>query len=63
MKYKIQSNRSIPEKKKITRTKKSEIKHKVIGTKDAENSKELGTIPTKFQFDDDYDNWFPWETY
>lgn len=62
MKFKVQPNRTIPEKKKILSVKKPVLNPREKDVKDKDGIKE-GSIPTKFQFDDDYDNWFPWETY
>lgn len=62
MKFKVQPNRTMSEKKKIVSVKKPVPAFKEKEVKDKDFVKE-GSIPTKFQFDDDYDNWFPWETY
>jgi hypothetical protein len=58
MKLKVIPNRTIPEKKKSTKNKSV-----VDSLKQPEKTqiKESGIVPTKFQYDDDFDNWFPWE--
>ncbi len=43
--------------------KKPVLKEQEAGKPVAGDQKESGRIPTRFQPDDDYDNWFPWETY
>ncbi len=63
MEYKVLPNRSIPEKKKSKDKKSTSLKEVKYVPVDSKDQSSQGTIPTKFQFDDDYDNWFPWETY
>jgi hypothetical protein len=64
MKLKVVPNRTIPEKKKSTKNKTVVDKIKSLNLdKDKSIREDIGTVPTKFQYDDDFDNWFPWETH
>jgi hypothetical protein len=63
MKYKVLPNRTISDKKKGSDKKKVILKEQEMDKSSLDAQKESGRIPTKFQVDDDYDNWFPWETY
>ena len=62
MRLKTMPNRTIAEKKKpsvdkfVVNNLKSADQKNVIQIKE-----DNGTVPTKFQYDDDFDNWFPWE--
>jgi hypothetical protein len=62
MKYKIIPNRTIPEKKVSVNNKKKLSKSNESETLDSKIRKDHGTVPTRFQYDDDFDNWFPWES-
>ena len=62
MKYKIIPNRTIPEKKVSVNNKKKLSKSDESETLDSKIHKDNGTVPTRFQYDDDFDNWFPWES-
>jgi len=63
MKYKVLPNRTISGKKRESDKKKPVLKEQEAEKPVAGDQKESGRIPTRFQPDDDYDNWFPWETY
>lgn len=63
MKYKVLPNRTISDKKKGSDKKKVILKEQEMDKSSLDTPKESGRIPTKFQVDDNYDNWFPWETY
>jgi hypothetical protein len=60
MKLKTAPNRTTSERKKSTKNKKSANKLKSF---DKTPIKEAETVPTKFHYDDEFDNWFPWETH
>jgi hypothetical protein len=60
MKLKVIPNRTISEKKKSPKNKSVVDKLK---KPDKTPIKESGIVPTKFQYNDDFDNWFPWETH
>lgn len=64
MKLKVIPNRTIPGKKKSTKNKTVVDNLKSLNHETAKSIKEnnIGTVPTKFQYDDDFDNWFPWES-
>ena len=64
MKLKVIPNRTIPGKKKSTKNKTVVDKLKSLNHETEKSIKEnnIGTVPTKFQYDDDFDNWFPWES-
>jgi hypothetical protein len=64
MKMKIMPNRTISDKKKSTKNKT--VVDKIKSIKFDQNSQHevnenAGSVPTRFQYDDDFDNWFPWE--
>lgn len=64
MKLKIIPNRTISDKKKSTKNKT--VVDKIKSVKFDMDSHQgvnvnTGSIPAKFQYDDDFDNWFPWE--
>lgn len=64
MKLKVIPNRTIPGKKKSTKDKTVVDKLKSLNQETDKSLKEdVGTVPTKFQYDDDFDNWFPWESH
>ena len=62
MRLKIIPNRTISEKKKPSLNKAAtgnlKSSDQIINIPIKEDR---GTIPTKLQYDDDFDNWFPWE--
>lgn len=64
MKLKVIPNRTIPGKKKSTKNKTVVDKLKSLNHETEKSIKEnnIGAVPTKFQYDDDFDNWFPWES-
>ena len=64
MKLKSIPNRTIADKKKSAKNKTvvDKIKSVRFDVDSQQKANEnLGSIPTKFQYDDDFDNWFPWE--
>jgi hypothetical protein len=64
MKLKVIPNRTISEKKRSTKSKTVVDKLKSLNLEDDKSIVEdTGTVPTKFQYDDDFDNWFPWESH
>jgi hypothetical protein len=64
MKLKITPNRTISDKRKSAKNKTVVDKIKSVKFNPDNQQRingNIGSIPTKFQFDDDFDNWFPWE--
>ena len=63
MKFKVLPNRTASEKEKVSDKNKMISKDQEADKSELNVRKESGRVPTRFQADDDYDNWFPWETY
>ena len=64
MKLKIMPNRTISDKKKSAKNKTVVDKFKPVKfdlNSQQEIKENAGSVPTRFQYDDDFDNWFPWE--
>ena len=64
MKLKVMPNRTISDKKKSAKNKT--VVDKIKSVKFDLDSQQVtnenaGSVPTRFQYDDDFDNWFPWE--
>lgn len=64
MKLKATPNRTIVLKKKSGKDKPTIRVDKTnpgVAYREKHIEESAGSVPTRFQYDDDFDNWFPWE--